>query len=130
MHLCPCCSNKMYTSCCEPYITTQKFPNTPEKLMRSRYTAFTIANIKYIKKTMKYQALDNFNETETKNWAMRVVWQNLKVIDSRMENPNVGYVEFIASFIDNGKLQKIHELSKFIKENNIWYYVSGVHFAS
>jgi len=38
---CPCGSQEIFASCCEPYLSGDKIPLTAEILMRSRYTAYT-----------------------------------------------------------------------------------------
>jgi SEC-C motif-containing protein len=126
MH-CPCDSQKDYSSCCEPYITGKKNPETPEALMRSRYTAYTMADINYIKATTRHEALIGFQELDAKHWAKRVCWIKLKVHNSSIENANTGYVEFEAQFVDGSRLKSIHEKSKFIREEGLWYYVKGSH---
>ena len=122
---CPCDSKKNYSSCCEPFITGKQKPETPEALMRSRYTAYTMANIDYIKKTMRGNALIDFQETDAKRWAKRVHWIKLHVFQSIIENQNTGFVTFEARFVDGSYLKSIHEHSKFIYKDDHWYYVSG-----
>ncbi|CAK9885145.1 MAG: hypothetical protein XXXJIFNMEKO3_01537 [Candidatus Erwinia impunctatus] len=48
---CPCCSGKAYQSCCAPYLDQQALAPTPEKLMRSRYTAYVRHNVEYLVNT-------------------------------------------------------------------------------
>lgn len=127
---CPCCSHNDYLTCCEPFITGKEIPTRPEALMRSRYTAYTMANVAYVKATMKGEALACFNETEAKRWAKRVQWLKLHVIQSSLENSNTGFVEFEANFIDGRRLQSIHEKSQFTYTEGRWYYVSGTHLPS
>lgn len=127
---CPCDSNKIYFSCCEPYITGKQNPDSPEALMRSRYTAYTMANIDYIKETMRGKALIGFQELESKRWAKRVHWIKLDVINSTIETPSKGYVEFEASFVDGSRLKSIHEKSEFICEEGRWYYIDGMHLST
>lgn len=126
MPLCPCCSQTSYEQCCQPYLDGQKTPQTPEQLMRSRYTAYSQANIDYIKKTMTGKPLIHFNDEEAKKWAKQSQWLNLKVIESTTEQPELGFVEFIATFIDHDRLTTIHERSEFHKKNNHWFYVDGI----
>lgn len=95
--------------------------------MRSRYTAFTLANIEYIRSTMAEKALHGFNVQETELWAKKVQWINLDVLLSHLENSETGFVEFEASYIENHRLKIIHEKSKFLLKNNRWYYVEGSH---
>lgn len=128
MKLCPCNSQKEYSVCCGVYIDNQATPQTPEALMRSRYTAYTQANIDYIKKTMCGKASIAFNETEAAAWAKRVNWQSLKVIESFADeiNPNLGYVEFIARFRDDNKNQLLHECSQFELRDGCWFYTDSI----
>ena len=62
---CPCCSSKEYDDCCSKFISGAAVPTTPEELMRSRYTAFTKANVDYIFKTMRGAALKKSGKVET-----------------------------------------------------------------
>jgi SEC-C motif-containing protein len=123
---CPCGSNKNYGECCGIYINDQAKPETPEELMRSRYTAYTQANIDYIRRTMKAPALNHFNAESAKQWAMTVQWLGLEVIRSSLDNAK-GYVEFIAHFSAQSKKDSIHELSEFHALDGQWYYVDGKH---
>lgn len=125
--VCPCDSQKNYLSCCEPFITGKQNPETPEALMRSRYSAYTMANIDYIKETMRDNALVGFHELDAKRWAKRVNWIKLKVLKSDIESSGIGYVEFKASFVDGSHLESIHEKSEFIFEKGRWYYIGGQH---
>ncbi|MDI1351918.1 MAG: YchJ family metal-binding protein [bacterium] len=126
MPLCPCNSQKMYYQCCDMYIKKKQKPQTPELLMRSRYTAYNLADMDYIKQTMNGAPLINFDENKTQKWAQRVVWLNLKIIQSNYETPQKGFVEFIASFIDRNKLFTLHEISEFHQEGTEWFYVDGI----
>ena len=61
MTTCPCGSKKNYADCCQPFIELKKIPETPEQLMRSRYTAYTQANMDYIVRTMRGKAAADFD---------------------------------------------------------------------
>lgn len=126
LSLCPCCSNQNYAQCCGIYINAFSKPDTPEKLMRSRYTAYTQANIDYIKKTMKSPALNYFDAESAKQWAVAIQWLGLEVINSTIEKGK-GYVEFIAHMKEKNKKKYIHEISEFHQFDGQWYYVNGKH---
>lgn len=96
--------------------------------MRSRYTAYCLADIDYIQKTMRGRALVGFDSVDATRWATRVHWIKLTVLDARLDSPHQGYVEFIATFMDGHTLKSIHEKSEFIQEAGWWYYVDGVQF--
>ncbi len=42
--LCPCGAMRDYVRCCGQYIDAAVLPESPEQLMRSRYTAFVRRN--------------------------------------------------------------------------------------
>lgn len=127
---CPCGSRVEYSMCCEPYVLGIKLPQSPEALMRSRYTAYSMANIDYIKNTMRGKAAIGFNEQGSKKWATRVSWINLCVHRAFIETPSKGFVEFTAMFVDGERLQSMHELSEFEYEDGRWFYVDGTHLAA
>jgi uncharacterized protein YchJ len=82
MALCPCGSSIDFDQCCARFITAAELPQTPEQLMRSRYTAYTQANIDYIVKTMKAPANIDFDPVEAKSWAKDVKWLGLEVANT------------------------------------------------
>ncbi len=124
---CPCGSHQDYVSCCGLYLNIpMQNPPSPETLMRSRYTAYTLANTQYIKKTMRGKALQGFNRIEAQEWAKSVNWIGLQVVKTSAVVLNRGYVEFIASFIEGGELKTLHEVSEFVCKKGVWFYVDGV----
>ncbi|MGA2654830.1 MAG: YchJ family protein [Gammaproteobacteria bacterium] len=127
MSLCPCQSQKSYAQCCEPFITGNARPQTPEQLMRSRYTAYTQANTDYIVATMQGKPLEGYDKEASKKWAQSVKWLGLEVIDAPKPQAKKGFVEFIASYEENGEVKNIHERSEFarIGGGTRWYYVAG-----
>lgn len=121
---CACGSVKNYAECCGLYIDGHTLPETPEALMRSRYTAYTQANIDYIAKTMKGPALERFNAENAKTWANSVEWLQLKVVASSVDATK-GSVEFLAYFKEGNRKFVMHELSDFQLEHGQWFYVDG-----
>ena len=124
---CTCDSQKKYVLCCEQYITKKQLPESPEALMRSRYSAYSMANIDYIKDTMRDNALIGFDEMKAKRWANRVNWIKLEVLNSGNDHLNRAYVEFEASFVEGSRLKHLHEKSYFTREQGQWFYVDGTH---
>ncbi len=124
---CPCGSHQSFSDCCESFLLNQRFPDTPLALMRSRYTAYTKMDILYIHKTMKGLALVGFDMEKTRTWASQVLWSGLKILfaPSVAADAEVGFVEFIASFSQQGRLQTIHERSEFHRYEGRWYYVDS-----
>jgi SEC-C motif domain protein len=125
---CPCKSGKLFQECCHPIILGIQKADTPEALMRSRYTAYSMQNIDYIQKTMKGAALENFNYVDAMNWAQSVEWVGLEVLNHFIDktDPNIGYVEFKAVYKADGGIQVLHETSEFLKDGGEWFYVDGI----
>lgn len=116
---CPCGSGELYQDCCEPYHLSLGAPNA-EKLMRSRYSAYVLGLEEYLLNTWhpntRPQHLNLAND--------RTKWLGLEV--KRFEpDDDKAIVEFIASYKDNGKAEKLHETSQFRRIAGRWYYVDG-----
>jgi SEC-C motif domain protein len=126
MKTCPCGSTNPYTSCCGRFIEGGQAPETPEELMRSRYTAYTQARMRYIQKTMRGRALRGFDLESTGQWAASVTWTGLQIVQTETKQ-NLGWVEFIASYTEEGKPYQIHERSEFERLGGHWYYTRGTH---
>ena len=118
---CYCGLDASFDQCCGQYINQGKTPQTPEQLMRSRYSAFNVDDIDYIKQTSTGAALKKFDYVATKEWANSVIWQKLEV-QSASQDGDVGFVEFVVTYLDNDHTQTLHEKSKFKRLNNRWFY--------
>ncbi len=128
MKQCYCGSGNLFKTCCEAY---HQYLNAPTALalMKSRYSAFCVSNINYIELTQRGDASIGFNNASTKEFAESVKWLGLQIIRAyadRSQN-NIAYVEFVARFLENNKIETIHELSQFEydPELNQWFYCKG-----
>lgn len=122
MSKCACGSSKDFAKCCKPFLMGKAVPKTAEELMRSRYVAYTKANIDYVVATQAKTAAVGFDAKDAAGWAAQVQWLRLQVkrVDS-MPN-NEGLVEFVASYRAHGQVRKIHEISRFELIRGLWYY--------
>jgi len=118
---CPCGSDQSYSDCCGLYIDAHQLAETPEQLMRSRYTAFTQANIDYIQATMRKAAAKHTDLEQSREWAKSVQWLGLEVLHSEF-NEHKGLVEFKAHYSHQDKEHVIHERSLFEQINGKWFY--------
>lgn len=124
MDNCPCGSLRPYAECCEVYIATLKQPETPETLMRSRYSAYAKGKMDYIADTMTGPAAKDFNKEQAQLSTAQIKWLSLKVIESH-EKEERGTVAFLAKFELLGNQETIYEISEFRKENGKWFYFDG-----
>ena len=125
MKVCPCCSEKSYDQCCGSIIEGSQIAKTPEELMRSRYTAYTLANITYISDTMTGPANNDFDPGIAESWAKQARWLGLSILDAPKPDNDVGFVEFAARYKFNNKLEILHERSEFRQIDGRWFYYNG-----
>ena len=92
--------------------------------MRSRYTAFTLKNEHYLLGT--WHASTRPGDMGFAN-SGPVKWMGLTIIRTEAggKHDERGWVEFAARCKVNGKAEKLHETSRFVKEDGIWFYVDG-----
>lgn len=117
---CPCGQEGLaYKECCEVYISGRRPAPSPVKLMKSRYTAFSLSKLEYIQNTQTFKLETNLN-TEL-NWIkleiLNVFQQGLKDLEA--------FVEFKAYYSLQSEFGCLHEKSYFIKQGGVWFYVSG-----
>ena len=147
--ICPCQINPssddisaplLYQDCCQPYhdgllnneadkIDGAK-PDSAERLMRTRYSAFVLIKPEYIVKTTLPAQQNLLDIQAIESWAKETVWAGLEIIT---HTPKLGkrhaQVEFKAYFKTSNELQAHHELSAFVKvtdkANNDarWYFL-------
>ena len=119
---CPCNSGLSYVSCCSPLISGNKCAVTAEALMRSRYTAYVVKDVNYLLKTWH-------SSTKPSTIVASAIpdWYDLQIvrIEAGDERDHHGVVEFIAKSIREKESCNLHEVSRFVKENNQWFYVDG-----
>ncbi|MDO7172218.1 YchJ family protein [Mariniflexile sp. AS56] len=122
---CYCGNTATYQNCCEVYHKNGGKTETAQQLMRSRYSAFVLANGDYLMNTHHPKTRPIKEKKAIVAWAKSVEWIKLEVIETTkgLINDTEGTVTFNAFFYDNGKIDVIHEKSAFIKENNNWKYL-------
>ena len=119
-----------YSECCEPFISGSAKPEHCEQLMRSRYTAYSLAKVDYLIATWHSSKQADLNRQELVQSAETTKWLRLEVVKSHQQG-NSGVVEFNAWFKDSdGQGQKseincLHETSRFEKVGEQWYYLDG-----
>jgi len=131
---CPCGGPSLAT-CCGPYISGQAVPQTAEALMRSRYTAYTQRNEAYLRATWHPNTVPKENivqENEPLQWLGLEVKSALRLRQRKAElpeNQDADTVEFVARYKINGRAHRLHELSRFVREEvdgvARWFYLDG-----
>ncbi len=123
--MCLCGNETEFSKCCEPIINKKQKAKSPEALMRSRYSAYVLANGPYLvysaAKANRYA--DDIALIE--EFSNSVEWLKLDVLEA-VENQ----VEFKAYYRDNEGIKVLHERSSFIQEDGEWKYSDGELFNS
>jgi SEC-C motif-containing protein len=121
-HLCPCDSDLPYAQCCQPWHegwAQQRYAPTPEALMRSRYSAYVLGLLDYLLATWHPSTAPGDLELQA------VKWLGLE-IKAASSAGDAGVVEFVARYRDSsGRGQRLHEMSRFVREHGQWFYVDG-----
>lgn len=119
---CPCGSTSRYESCCGRYLDASQTAPTAEVLMRSRYTAYALGRDTYLRQTWYPTTRPGSSQLnddgETK-------WIGLEVKRHERQDDAHATVEFVARYKVNGRAYRLHELSRFIFENGVWFYLDG-----
>ena len=126
---CPCNPTQLYKSCCHIAHHNINDVRTAEQLMRSRYSAFVLGNVDYLQRSHHSSQRLNAKETrEIEQWTQSVNWIKLEVIQTNagLENDTTGTVEFKAFYMENSRVEVIHEHSRFCKENGHWVYLDAI----
>ncbi len=125
---CPCGSSQKIADCCGPFLSGDRLPETAEQLMRSRYTAYTLVDIGYLRKTLAPESRTDFDAATTKTWAEQSLWKGLTILSTKFgtASDRKGTVEFVAKFEQNGQVVEHHEVSQFRKsDKGQWFFVDG-----
>ena len=129
---CACGNNLNYELCCGEIHENHTEAISAEKLMRSRYTAFTMAMGDYLMQSHHLSTRPISEKKAIVNWAKSVEWHRLEVIKTEkgLAHDVTGMVEFKAYFYTTTlgvkKLDCIHEKSSFVKEEGKWFYLSAL----
>ena len=120
--LCPCGSIKNFDDCCGRYLDGNEIPATAETLMRSRYTAYTLLREDYLMsswhESTRPAQLDLAAEAPSK-------WLGLEIKRHEQQDPDHAVVEFVARYKVAGRAHRLHEVSRFVREDGRWFYMDG-----
>ncbi|MBN2815700.1 MAG: SEC-C domain-containing protein [Campylobacterales bacterium] len=118
--MCICGLDKEFLECCGGLLLYNRQAQTPEELMRSRYSAYVRGDAKYLLfTTVKENRYEDDLEL-IEEFATKVEWLKLDVLNAIEDT-----VEFKAYYKDVQSIQLLHEKSNFIKEDGLWKYKDG-----
>ena len=118
---CPCGSEQPYTDCCKIWhagFAEGAYAPDPEALMRSRYSAYVVGLIDYLLATWHPSTSPGDLELPP------LKWLGLEVRHAEASG-DAGVVEFVARCRVNGRAQRMHETSRFVRQDGRWFYIDG-----
>lgn len=121
MQPCPCGSGTAYARCCEPFHQGSRPAPTAEALMRSRYSAFVLDLRDYL--LASWHASTRPAALDPAEPGLK--WLGLEVRRHDVQDADHATVEFVARSKLAGRAHRLHETSRFVREDGRWYYVDG-----
>lgn len=120
---CPCQSGKPYAACCGPLHRGDAAAATAEVLMRSRYSAYVQSDADYLLATWHTSTRPTKLDFDD---AAATRWLGLEVRRYGTADPDNAIVEFVARYrVGGAPAVRLHEISRFVREDGRWYYVDG-----
>lgn len=117
---CPCGLPVRYHACCGRWHDGTAAPSA-ELLMRSRYSAYVLDRLDYLLATWHPStrpAVLTPNDPDRR-------WLGLEVRSQRPIDADHAEVEFVARSKSGGRADRLHERSRFVREQGRWLYLDG-----
>ena len=92
--------------------------------MRSRYSAYVLALEPYLLATWHTSTRPSpplFDGADNPRWL------GLEIKRHEMNGTDSAIVEFVARYKVGGRAHRLHEISRFVREDGRWLYVDGDH---
>nr|WP_314623900.1 YchJ family metal-binding protein [uncultured Noviherbaspirillum sp.] len=115
---CPC-GGGAYPLCCGRFHQGD-IPASAEQLMRSRYSAYVLGLHDYLRATWHPRTRPAEQDLQGDD----ARWLGLEV-RSAQEHGDEATVEFIARYRLAGRGHRLHETSRFLREDGRWFYLDG-----
>lgn len=122
---CPCFSGAPYKECCKPRHDGTRPAETPEALMRSRYSAFALGLGEYLVDTLASDHEDRRAPREALVRELSRVKDRQRFMGLRIVEAKDDEVLFVARVFEKGKDRSFSERSTFVREDGAWKYASG-----
>ena len=119
---CPCGRGKSYLHCCQP-LHEGAVAASAEALMRSRYSAYVAELDSYVLATWHATTRPSALDPDE---GQKITWLGLTVKRHAVTGDDSATVEFVARYrIGGGSAVRLHELSRFVREDGRWFYLDG-----
>ena len=120
-HTCPCGSGIALDDCCGKWQQGQPAPSA-ERLMRSRYSAYTLGLIDYLVATTLPAQQAALDRDSMRAWSLGSTWLGLEVEGSELIDTHA-FVTFTARWHDGDGEHSHRERSAFVQQAGRWYFI-------
>ena len=111
-----------YADCCGRFV--DHFNDVPapdaEHLMRSRYSAFVLEQADYLLATWH-----SSTRPASLDFDAGAKWLGLEVRGHKVTGADTAEVEFVARYRLDSRAVRLHERSRFVREDGRWFYADG-----
>jgi SEC-C motif domain protein len=125
MSACCCGSGIDFDTCCGAILSGTRKAESAEALMRARYAAFVTGQVDFLHQSLHPEYRQDHDIAATKRWADSAQWMGLQVIEASEPKADEASVEFVATYKADGIVKPHHEISRFSKLGDEWFYVDG-----
>lgn len=91
--------------------------------MRSRYSAYVLKLEAYLRSS--WHASTRPRHPDPDEGAAATKWLGLEIKRHETRGEDSAIVEFVARYKVGGRARRLHEVSRFIREDGHWYYLDA-----
>ncbi len=126
---CACGSGKSYGRCCRGLHIMARTPRNGEELLRARYSAYAYRLPTFVMRT----TAKSEREFDRRKWRKEITEfcdryrfdGGINILEENMTGPDSCSITFEAKLLEQGAPTSFVEMSKFARDDGIWYYVNG-----
>lgn len=110
-----------FGQCCGPLLRGEQTAADAQALMRSRYSAYVLGDVAYLRHTWHPSTCPPALSLDSD-----VQWLGLKIERYLPINDGRAEVVFVARYRSQGRAHRLHEHSRFVREQGRWLYLDAI----
>jgi len=122
--LCHCGELQSLSECCGRFMAGTMEAETAEQLMRSRYSAYVERDEAYLMASWHPATRPSRVRLDPDQ---RWLGLSVKSVEAGQVEDSRGTVEYVARYKVQGRGHRLHEISRFERIGDRWYYRDGEH---
>lgn len=110
-----------FGNCCAPLLRGQQAAADAQALMRSRYSAYVLGDLAYLRSSWHPSTCPPDLSLDDD-----VQWLGLKIERYHPTSATEAEVVFVARYRHKGRAYRLHEHSRFVREQGRWLYLDAI----